>query len=676
MSKRLLAIVLGLALLGTEAATAAPARAATPFPNVNITKLAGNQSEAAIAIDPLDPTHVVEFSNRERGAGMYVASSVDGGATWTVSSFARDDRFGKACCDPTLSWDAYGNLFMAWLDIEDSGAIPVAISTDGGLTFRMLKVLRPGPPKRREAIAATEARRDDGEGDGGEKPGGGEKEREPSPKGSSVDQPTIVAGQGSVWVTWNNNGIMQAAGAAVSGLGQVGKFAKREDIPKTNELQLRRHRDRADRPGVRGVHQGQGGHGPDGRDDPRGHRPRRARAARLQPRRRRSGRPTSQQFDPILPQRSRTVDAETGLAWDTDQSSPHFGRLYLMWTDEQPNESSDTDVWLRSSDDAGVTWSAPVRVNDVTTNAQFLPRIALDPTTGNLAFGWHDARNDLGDHGTGDTDGKVNTDAMYYVTFSTDGGATFAPAVAASTGVSNAKDAQNGIDFGDYSGLAFFGGVAMAGVVGQLEQHGRQPRRRAQDVRHLHGASERDLTSRSSRLVDALLWGAAVIWATVDRRVDARSDAARGRLLPERGQGVPRARLRGDGPAVVAGGGSPSGPRSRTVPGFGGVVRRPGGRCRRSVGAPAAPHRPRHAAARLGRRRRGGGDRPVGLGADQPSVGGSAYRALESRQIDDDLGPTADRFLDLGEQLRRRHAVEPAELACTAPSEMVRSARS
>ncbi len=63
------------------------------------------------------------------------------------ASFARDDQFGKACCDPTLSWDAYGNLFMAWLDIEDSGAIPVAISTDGGLTFRPLKVLRPGPPE-------------------------------------------------------------------------------------------------------------------------------------------------------------------------------------------------------------------------------------------------------------------------------------------------------------------------------------------------------------------------------------------------------------------------------------------------------------------------------------------------------------------------------------------------
>ena len=460
MSKRFLAIVLGLASLGTQIATAASARAATPSPNVNITRLGGNQSEAAIAIDPLDPNHVVEFSNRERGAGMILANSVDGGATWDVRSFARGDEFGKACCDPTISWDGYGNLFMAWLDIEDAGAIPVAISTDGGLTFQPLRVLRPSPPKRGAARAATQARRDAAEGDGGEKPGGGEKERDPSPRGSSVDQPTIVAGQGSVWVTWNNNGVMQAAGAKVSGLGQVGKFHRPEDIARS-----------------RGCSFGDIAIGPTGQvfevctKDKKGTDPRTAtiRAATdpdgLGPLgftpAKAMGTTNVQQFDPILPQRSRTVDAETGLAWDTVPTSPHFGRLYLLWTDEQPNTSSDTDVWLRSSDDSGVTWTAPVRVNDVTTNAQFLPRIALDPTTGNLAFGWHDARNDAGNHGPGDTDGKPNTDAMYYVTFSTDGGATFAPAVAASTGVSNAKDAKNGIDYGDYSGLSFYGGIAM-----------------------------------------------------------------------------------------------------------------------------------------------------------------------------------------------------------------------
>ncbi len=155
MLKRALVVCLGLVLLSSQAAVGAPRRAptATPAPNVNITRLGGNQSEAAIAIDPTDPTNVVEFSNRERGAGMILANSTDGGATWNVRPFAHDDRYGKACCDPTLSWDAYGNLFMAWLELEDSGAIPIAISTDGGVTFRMLKVLRPNPP-RREAIAA------------------------------------------------------------------------------------------------------------------------------------------------------------------------------------------------------------------------------------------------------------------------------------------------------------------------------------------------------------------------------------------------------------------------------------------------------------------------------------------------------------------------------------------
>ncbi|MEO8424548.1 MAG: sialidase family protein [Actinomycetota bacterium] len=459
MLKRALVFGIGLALLGSQAVDASPGRLATVTPNVNITRLGGNQSEAAIAIDPTDPNHVVEFSNREHGVGMVLANSVDGGVTWETSFFARDDRFGRACCDPTLSWDAYGNLFMAWLDLEDAGAIPVAISTDGGQTFEPLKVLRPGPPKGREEVGIMDGRHDDEE-DEGEKPEGGEKEREPSPKGSSVDQPTIVAGEGAVWLTWNNDGIMQAAGAPVTGLGQVGKFSKRQDIAKSRNcsfgdiaigplgqvFEVCTKDKKGTNPKVATIRAA---------TDPDGLGPLGFTVAKA------IGTTNVQQFDAIPPQRSRTVDAETGLAWDTNETSAHLGRLYLVWTDEQPNESDDTDVWLRSSDDTGVTWSAPVRVNDVTTNAQFMPRIALDPTTGNLAIGWHDARNDLGDGGTGDTDGKVNTDAMYYVTFSTDGGATFAPAVAASAGVSNAKAAQNGIDFGDYSGLAFFGGIAM-----------------------------------------------------------------------------------------------------------------------------------------------------------------------------------------------------------------------
>lgn len=464
MLRRTLAAMTVIASIGLQVVAAGTARAATPGPNVNITRMGGNQSEAAIAIDPTDPNRVVELSNRERGAGLILGVSVDGGLTWTVSDFARGDRLGSACCDPTMSWDQYGNLFVAWLDLENAGAIPVAISTNGGQTFEMLKVLEPTPPKggaRLETGLRKVALDDGGEGgDGGEKPGGGEKEREPSPRGSSVDQPTIVTGPGAVWVDWNNNGSMQAAGASVTGLGQVGRFRRRQDIAKTGgcsfgdiaigpagEVEVVCTKDRArTNPVVAGIRAA---------TDPDGLGPQGFSAARV------IGTTNVQQFDPIKPQSNRTVDAETGLAWDTVATSPNLGRLYLIWTDEQPNRSGDTDIWLRSSDDSGATWSTPTRVNDVTTNAQFLPRIALDPTTGNLAIGWHDARLDLGDRGVGDTDGKPNTDAAYFLTFSVDGGTTFAPAVQVSAGVSNAKAARNGVEFGDYTGLAFFGGIAM-----------------------------------------------------------------------------------------------------------------------------------------------------------------------------------------------------------------------
>ena len=63
-----------------------------------------------------------------------------------------------------------------------------------------------------------------------------------------------------------------------------------------------------------------------------------------------------------------------------------------------------------------------VRVNhDRTANSQFLPKISLDPTTGNIAVVWYDSRNDLGAGGPGDTDGIPNDDAQFWGAFSTAG---------------------------------------------------------------------------------------------------------------------------------------------------------------------------------------------------------------------------------------------------------------
>ena len=159
------------------------------------------------------------------------------------------------------------------------------------------------------------------------------------------------------------------------------------------------------------------------------------------------------------------MDAEAGLAWDRS-GGPFNGRVYLVYTDEIPNESDDTDIFVRFSDNNGASWSAPVRANDdSTTRSQFLPRIALDQTTGDIAVSWHDSRNDDGLGGPwGDTDGIPNTNAQVFATVSRNGGVTFLPNVQVSAGTSDENGAEPpalccvDIDYGDYTGLAFFDG--------------------------------------------------------------------------------------------------------------------------------------------------------------------------------------------------------------------------
>jgi hypothetical protein len=73
---------------------------------------------------------------------------------------------------------------------------------------------------------------------------------------------------------------------------------------------------------------------------------------------------------------------------------------------------------------------------------------------------WYDSRADLGTGGPGDTDGIPNDDAQFWGAFSTDGGQSFTPNIQISAGTSNSHDSGNGIDYGDYSGLSFYGGIA------------------------------------------------------------------------------------------------------------------------------------------------------------------------------------------------------------------------
>jgi hypothetical protein len=92
---------------------------------------------------------------------------------------------------------------------------------------------------------------------------------------------------------------------------------------------------------------------------------------------------------------------------------PNHGTIYINWTDQR-NGITDTDVWLVKSVDGGNTWSAPIKVNDDTSNRQqFFTWMTLDQATGELWFVFYDRRN------------YNDTRTDVYMARSADGGNTF-----------------------------------------------------------------------------------------------------------------------------------------------------------------------------------------------------------------------------------------------------------
>lgn len=374
--------------------------------NVNISRATGNQCEGAIAVNPTNPQRLFIASNLDSGAGLFGGVSTNGGATWTTRTVATgSDGIAAACCDPSASFDSFGNLFLCYIN-SAATAVVVARSSDSGATFSPVTTFT-----------------------------------------GSIDQPTINTGPGTVWVTYFSSSGIVARGATVTGLGVVGAFAAAQSAPSSSGGNFG---DIVIGPGgqVAVTYQatspsqgpssvffnidadglGAGGFG--------------ARTT-----------VTSTNvggFDAIPPQPSRTIDAEAGLAWDRTGGA-HNGRLYLVYTDETVNESNNTDIMLRFSDNNGATWSAANRLNtDATTRSQFFPKIALDPATGHIAVVWYDARNDAAD-----------VLCELWGTASVDGGATFLPNVRISQGASNGTQAHtgNGIEFGDYLGLTMYNNV-------------------------------------------------------------------------------------------------------------------------------------------------------------------------------------------------------------------------
>ena len=400
--------------------TATLTGAAAPIPNLNVTAMPGNEAEDAIAVNPTNPSNVVAMSTLpDVVAGLAVGVSFNSGSTWTrnVIGDSTSDPLGAICCDQQLAWDRFGNLWMTYL-VNTSGDVLVALSTDGGSSFTKV------------ADIVTKF----------------------------GDQPSIAVGPNSVWVSYTASPgkQIQAFGAHVTGLGEFGSFSTPENVPSPHSNGD--YGDTAVGPAgqvmvtYQNAVNGQGGTNIYTAVDPDGLGPAGFGPGRFAAHSHVGG------FDFIPAQPDRSIDAEANLAWDRSGGA-HNGRVYLVWTEETPNESANTDIMLQHSDDNGATWSPAEKLNDDnTTNSQYDPSIALDQSSGDVALSWYDTRNDLGTGGSGDTDGIPNDDFQIWATDSTNGGTTFAPNFQVSQGTSNAIDANSFFDVGDYTHAAFVAG--------------------------------------------------------------------------------------------------------------------------------------------------------------------------------------------------------------------------
>jgi hypothetical protein len=438
---------------------------------VNASRFPLNQTETAIAINRVDTNKIFLASNQgafvgtDEGpndpineTGLFISRSSDNGTTWTPRIIAADadgngvsdDGFPIACCDPSVSYDEFGNLFLAYIarnPLSGATSTVVLTSADDGQTFTMI-----------------------GDFHG---------------EGSLIDRCEVTAAHGQVWVTFvdflatspdhpGETDSEMAVGAPVTGLGQVGQFITPQQLPQSG-------------PASGGQHQPNIGHvsiGPDGQvmatyqsfegnvhekiwvnTDPDGVGPAPFGNAVFVD-------DTQVGTKETIPgQPERGLSAVATVAYDRSPG-PHRGRAYLVYAQEVSEDrtdsigrpigaTGDTDVILRYSDDNGATWSPGIRVNDdpITSGAsQFLQRVAVDPVTGAIAVGWLDSRDNASGPG-------ANQQVGYYMTVgrAAGNGVDFAPNVRLNVGASNARLSGNfGNDYGDYTGLDFYNSVVWA----------------------------------------------------------------------------------------------------------------------------------------------------------------------------------------------------------------------
>jgi hypothetical protein len=393
-------------------------------PDINISNQNGAQSEVGIAVDPTNPLNIVAVSNNIADLsrlGTWFSS--DGGATWTPNFIdENEDGFGAndSRFDPNVAFDSDGNVYIVYSTTGTGNRLLLAISTDGGQNFNQVTTVTTDAPAASNLHTAMVTTRSDA--------GGADDVlvvwARVQAGGESIEA-SLSLDAGATFPTTNNNinDAQQRTFLPWASVDNAGNFHVVWEVNQGGGAGVILHDT------LNGVTLADG-------------------ATNTQV-------TTVQITDFAAATSLIPAQPDRGLfsvsTVDVDRTT---GRVFVSYTDRPNTASNDTDIYVRFSNDNGATWSARTQINDdTTTTSQFLPRMAIDQSNGDVWTVWYDARNDVAN----------NQQVDIFSSKSVDGGLTWLANQQVTTAVSDestANAARDGNNYGEYFGLIAANGFA------------------------------------------------------------------------------------------------------------------------------------------------------------------------------------------------------------------------